>query len=595
MSGTLFMLADEFIGPFSIPAGSDTSIAILFDPESTIIHHDTLLITELAGDTLILPLEGQGIQEGIALSSTDLDFGPVRTGTTDPRIVTVFNTGTAPLTVFDVVSSDPAFTVELVDPALVLRKNGGMTQFRKDPHARSRSGNLDEITFTIDAAESRDLSVMFSPVEEIEYIGTLTIISTLPDEQVALSGLGAAPHLTADPTSVDFGSVSIDSSEVRTILLSNVGQWPLTLLELGFVLGNAYEITQSPELPFELVPSAQEPIEVRFQPSSETFFFDALLVTHDSGLPLEVGLAGIGLAAGISVQPSSISFGSVWIGDSSIDSILVGNPGSAWLILDSVYCHDEGFAFTIVGPLILPPDSFLYVTSPFLPVDTLDYAGEIIVTGNAGERTVDVTGQGAWTALAAQPEFIVFPPIVYAHDPDTAVVTLSSIGNYHVASIAASMALGEYFQIVSAPADSIGPYESTTVRLTSSSDSVGVFLDTLLITDNIAGLLRIPLVQEVVSTAGRVAGVPDQLYLNQNYPNPFNPSTTLEFGLPRITHVDLRVYDLLGRTITSLVSGTMTAGSHTITWSCPECASGIYLIRLSTPEAAIIRKAMLLK
>ncbi|NOY06990.1 MAG: T9SS type A sorting domain-containing protein [Chlorobi bacterium] len=69
--------------------------------------------------------------------------------------------------------------------------------------------------------------------------------------------------------------------------------------------------------------------------------------------------------------------------------------------------------------------------------------------------------------------------------------------------------------------------------------------------------------------------------LNQNYPNPFNPSTNIAFTLPEASQVSLKVIDVLGREVATLVNGRMSAGSHTVTWNADGYQSGVYMYRLN--------------
>ncbi len=69
--------------------------------------------------------------------------------------------------------------------------------------------------------------------------------------------------------------------------------------------------------------------------------------------------------------------------------------------------------------------------------------------------------------------------------------------------------------------------------------------------------------------------------LMQNYPNPFNPTTTINYQLANSSHVVLKVYDILGREVATLVSGLQAAGSHSIVFNASNIASGVYFCRLS--------------
>jgi hypothetical protein len=76
-----------------------------------------------------------------------------------------------------------------------------------------------------------------------------------------------------------------------------------------------------------------------------------------------------------------------------------------------------------------------------------------------------------------------------------------------------------------------------------------------------------------------VFNIPSSYSLHANYPNPFNGATTIPFDLPELSHVRLEVFDLLGRSVTSLLDQIVERGSRGVTWF-PSCSSGIYFIRM---------------
>ncbi len=108
-----------------------------------------------------------------------------------------------------------------------------------------------------------------------------------------------------------------------------------------------------------------------------------------------------------------------------------------------------------------------------------------------------------------------------------------------------------------------------------------------------------------VKVHGMDAPLPTSFHLAQNYPNPFNPTTTIEFtlGAPGQTgaqRVDLNVYNILGQQVKELISGTLPAGNHQVTWdgtdgAGKQVASGIYLYRLQVGDASQAKKMLLLK
>ncbi|HOC89964.1 MAG TPA: T9SS type A sorting domain-containing protein [bacterium] len=88
---------------------------------------------------------------------------------------------------------------------------------------------------------------------------------------------------------------------------------------------------------------------------------------------------------------------------------------------------------------------------------------------------------------------------------------------------------------------------------------------------------------------------PCRFELLQNYPNPFNPATTIRFSLAAGGHVELKVHDLLGREMASLLSRTMAAGEHSIHFDASALKSGTYLYTLRTEGFTSARIMVLLK
>ncbi len=94
---------------------------------------------------------------------------------------------------------------------------------------------------------------------------------------------------------------------------------------------------------------------------------------------------------------------------------------------------------------------------------------------------------------------------------------------------------------------------------------------------------------------GQAGDLPRSFVLLQNYPNPFNPVTVIRYQLPTATSVSLKVFDLLGREIATLVDGGETAGYHTAIFDATDCASGIYLCRLKAGRFTSTTKMQVLK
>jgi hypothetical protein len=89
--------------------------------------------------------------------------------------------------------------------------------------------------------------------------------------------------------------------------------------------------------------------------------------------------------------------------------------------------------------------------------------------------------------------------------------------------------------------------------------------------------------------------VPDTYGMSQNYPNPFNPTTRIEVNLPESQHVTLRIYDMLGREVSTLIDGTMAPGRHVVSWDAGGLNSGTYVYRLDAGAFSTSKVMLLLK
>ena len=105
------------------------------------------------------------------------------------------------------------------------------------------------------------------------------------------------------------------------------------------------------------------------------------------------------------------------------------------------------------------------------------------------------------------------------------------------------------------------------------------------------------------SRADRVVGVhsaesssiPKQMELFQNYPNPFNPTTMIEFTISKLSTVDLRIFDLLGRKVVTLENEQRTPGNYSVKWDASDLPSGVYFYQLRAGPFVQTRMLVLVK
>lgn len=88
---------------------------------------------------------------------------------------------------------------------------------------------------------------------------------------------------------------------------------------------------------------------------------------------------------------------------------------------------------------------------------------------------------------------------------------------------------------------------------------------------------------------------PAHISLEQNYPNPFNPTTTISYSLVKAQNVTLKIYDVLGREVATLIQGKQTSGTHRVEFDASRLASGLYFYRLYTKGYMLTKKMILIK
>ena len=143
----------------------------------------------------------------------------------------------------------------------------------------------------------------------------------------------------------------------------------------------------------------------------------------------------------------------------------------------------------------------------------------------------------------------------------------------------------------------------TVVTLTATPDSGSYFVRW---TGDVTGLdnpvqvtmdgdKQITATFSVRTDVAETAVIPTAYRLDQNYPNPFNPMTTIRFDLKQAGHTTLKVYDMLGREVMTLVDKQMEAGRYKVVFHIPNLASGVYFYKIESGDFVAFRKMILMK
>ena len=150
-------------------------------------------------------------------------------------------------------------------------------------------------------------------------------------------------------------------------------------------------------------------------------------------------------------------------------------------------------------------------------------------------------------------------------------------GNYSINGLAA----GYYYVFVDKP----GFNESSTVMVNTAYDITGSPL-------NASADFS---VTSTTTVKADPAVRPTEFVLDQNYPNPFNPTTSIRYSLPTAGNVTLKVFDIIGKEVATLVNGYQQTGQYTVTFNASNLSSGLYFYRLETGSVKQVRKMVLLK
>lgn len=103
----------------------------------------------------------------------------------------------------------------------------------------------------------------------------------------------------------------------------------------------------------------------------------------------------------------------------------------------------------------------------------------------------------------------------------------------------------------------------------------------------------IPILVSDVTPDGN--NIPNEFSISQNYPNPFNPATTIKFAVPTASKVVLKVYDILGTEVATLVNSNLTSGNYEVNFDASKLASGVYVYTINAGSFTATKKMMLMK
>jgi len=205
-------------------------------------------------------------------------------------------------------------------------------------------------------------------------------------------------------------------------------------------------------------------------------------------------------------------------------------------------------------------------------------------------KTLPALYDGGYEEISVTPNQSVFSFRRYSGSQN--VVTILNMGSSS-ANVTASLPIDEmnldssrtYYMTNLLEGDVISgtPGELNTVNVSMEPFSAKVYL----------------LADSIVQITGNLMAannnIPGSFELSQNYPNPFNPSTTISYSIPLPGKVAVKIFDVLGEEVASLVNAEQSAGLHSVIFNGSRLASGVYLYRVDFQGYSFTKKMMLLK
>ena len=380
--------------PLTLASGQSQGFTVIFTPASAGAVTGNLAIANTGSTpTVNVALSGGSLTAGaVTPSSSSLNFGSILVGNKQTLTETLNNTGGSALTVTQVTPTGTGFAVS------------GLT-----------------LPLNLPAGEGQSFSVTFTPQSAGTVSGNLAIANTGATSMVnvPLTGGGqTAGALTPSPASLNFGSVEVGNNQALTETLTNSGGSSVTVTQVS-PTGTGYSVSGL-SLPLTLTAGQSQGFSVIFTPSAAGNSGGNLaIVSNASNASLNVPLSGNGLAPGsLAPSPSSLSFGSVQVGNNQQLSETLTNSGGVNVNISQASVGGTGFTISGLNPpLTLTPGEHYTFTVTFTPPSPGSDSGSVSIVSNASNPNLSIPLSGTGTpvpegTLAVSPASMNFGNVV---------------------------------------------------------------------------------------------------------------------------------------------------------------------------------------
>jgi hypothetical protein len=365
--------------PVTISAGQSMALQATFAPTTAGTATGAITITSNAQNaTATVALNGSAVAASytMSLSPSSVNFGNVNAGSSTTQNVQLSNTGNSSVTVTQAVASGTGISVSGLGAPVTLAPSQSVT-----------------------------LTVTFAPTTAGATAGSVTVTNNDGVSAVAaVTGTQVQPGLSLTPASADFGSVVKGNTNSQTVQIKNSGTANLTVSQ-ATVTGSGFSLSGL-ALPLTLTPGQSGNFNVQFSPQSAGNVSGAVsIISNAPNSPASVALSATGVASSytISVNPGSLSFGSVTDGGSAAQGFTVTNTGNANVAISGVTATGAGYSILSgAGAVTLSPNQSTSVSVQFAPSTAGAASGSVNILSNATGSASSVALSGTGVAPPVQ-------------------------------------------------------------------------------------------------------------------------------------------------------------------------------------------------
>jgi hypothetical protein len=450
--------------PVTIAPSQSLTLTVKYAPASTGATSGSVTVVNDEGVNAVAAVTGTGVQAGLSLTPTTASFGSVVTGSTNSRTIQIKNSGTASLTISQATVTGTGFSLS----GLALPQ-------------------------TLASGQTGSFNVQYAPKTAGAVSGSVSIVSNAPNSPstVALSGTAVTGSysMSFSPASVNLGNVNVGSSATQNLQLSNTGNSSVTLTQVA--ASGAGVSVSGVATPVTIAPSQSVTLSVSYSPATSGATSGSVTVVNDQGVNAVAAVTGTGVQAGISLTPSTASFGSVVTGNTNSQTIQVKNSGTTSLTVSQATVTGAGFSISgLALPQTLAPGQSGSFNVQYAPKTAGAVSGSVSIVTNAPNSPATValsgTGVAATYAISLSPGTLSFGSVTNGSTTAQAFI-ITNTGNSNVAISGMSVSGAAYSIVSGGGAVTLSPNQSNSVSVQFSPTAAGTANGSVNIVSNATG------------------------------------------------------------------------------------------------------------